>query len=63
VHGWERRDREQYSEPQIAMGARIGAKLEQWRATLGRPRQEVPSAPATPAAAAAGQQSGAAGVD
>jgi hypothetical protein len=35
VNTWEARDHETPSEPQIAVGADIGAKLEQWRATLG----------------------------
>ncbi len=34
VEQWETRDKEVHSEPQIAEGALIGAKLEQWRATL-----------------------------
>ncbi len=34
VQQWETRDQEVHSEPQIAQGALIGPKLEQWRATL-----------------------------
>ena len=34
VQQWETRDQEIHSEPQIAQGALIGPKLEQWRATL-----------------------------
>ena len=34
VDQWETRDQEVHSEPQIAKGALIEAKLEQWRATL-----------------------------
>ena len=37
VEQWETRDKEVHSEPQIAEGALIGAKLEQWRATLPGP--------------------------
>lgn len=35
VNTWETRDHELHSEPQIASGVLVGAKLEQWRATLG----------------------------
>jgi hypothetical protein len=41
VEQWETRDHAVHSEPQMAEGALIGARLEQWRATL----------PATPLAA------------
>lgn len=34
VNTWETRDNETHSEPQIAAGALIGPKLEQWQATL-----------------------------
>jgi hypothetical protein len=37
VEQWETRDGEVHSEPQIAEGALIGARLEQWRATLPGP--------------------------
>lgn len=47
VNTWETRDNETHSEPQIAVGGLIGAKLEQWRAML----QEGP-----PQAGAAGLQ-------
>jgi hypothetical protein len=46
VEQWENRDHEVHSEPQMAAGALIGARLEQWRATL-------PQAPLAGAATAA----------
>ncbi len=44
VNQWETRDQEVHSEPQIAKGTLIEAKLEQWRATLSDP---VPGVAAT----------------
>ena len=41
VNQWETRDQEVHSEPQIAKGALIEAKLEQWRATLSDPAPGV----------------------
>ena len=49
VDQWETRDQEVHSEPQIAKGALIEAKLEQWRATLPAAGQGV-SAASGPAA-------------
>jgi len=48
VEQWENRDHEVHSEPQMAAGALIGARLEQWRATL----PQAPLAGATTAARA-----------
>ena len=42
VEQWETRDHEVHSEPQIAKGALIEAKLEQWRATLPTPARNIP---------------------
>ena len=43
VEQWETRDKEVHSEPQIAEGALIGARLEQWRATLPAAGRNIPT--------------------
>ncbi|MDR3416992.1 MAG: C13 family peptidase [Nevskia sp.] len=48
VRQWETRHHEQHSEPQMAKGALIGAKLEQWQATLAQTGTEASAAAVPP---------------